>query len=424
MQRGRKTTRRAWLAGCVCLLLAGVAAAAAEGTLVVAGGAVRADNAAVYGAFIGALPDADGRIAVISAASASPVGSAQDFATALGRYGVAADRIVHIELAVTDDDDTDFDERNWADNGSNAAEVAKLAGAAGIWFTGGDQRRITEVLLDDAGEATPMLAAIRALHAEGAAVGGTSAGAAIMSDPMITGGDPVTALLGPASGGEALTMDSGLGFFIPGLVDQHFDARARLGRVAVALRALQPARRIAIGVDENTAFVYTHGDALIAVVGAGNVTLVDGRNASWRRIGDAMAIKGLDVSVLSPGDRFSLADGGYRPADYLAPTVGNEYGDYGVVSGGGMALPTTSLARMLGTELLDNKGARVLERTSFILPHSANTSEAPGVLYRFTQTDASLGFWGYDADGESRYSVIGVQFDVVPLSVTIRPVSE
>ena len=406
--------RRAWLAGCVLFLLAG--AAAGEGSLVVAGGAVRADNEAVFGAFIDELSDPAGRIAVISAASGSPVGSAQDFVETLGRYGVAAERVVSIELSVTDDSETDFDEREWAENASDADEIAKLSDVAGVWFTGGDQRRIAEVLLDDAGKATPMLEVIRARHEAGAVIGGTSAGAAVMSNPMITGGEPIVALLGGGGDDDALTMDIGLGFFAPGLVDQHFDARARLGRVAVALGVFDHERRFAIGVDEDTAFVYSPDDGQLSVVGSSSVTLVDGRKATWRRIDERVAIDGLTVSVLSPGDRFSLADGAYRPAAYLKPTVGNEYNDHEVSAGGGIAMPSVSLSRMLGEELLDNRGARELERVTIVAP-SENASA--GVVFRFSQSEASQGFWGRDEEGRSRYSVIGVGFDVMPLNVVI-----
>jgi len=407
-------SRRPRLAGCVLFLLAG--AAAGEGSLVVAGGAVRADNEAVFGAFIDALPDPAGRIAVISAASGSPVGSAQDFTETLGRYGVAAERVVSIELSVTDDSDTDFDERKWANNASDAAEIAKLTDVSGVWFTGGDQRRIAEVLLDDTGRATPMLEAIRGRHAAGAVIGGTSAGAAIMSNPMITGGEPIVALLGGGADGESLTMDIGLGFFAHGLVDQHFDARARLGRVAIALGVFDEKRRFAIGVDEDTAFVFSPNDSQLSVVGSSSVTLVDGREAKWRKLGERIAIDNLTISVLSPGDRFSLADGSYRPSAHLKPTVGNEYNDHEVVAGGGVAMPSVALSRMLGEELLDNRGASELERVTIV---ASSEKASAGVLFRFSQTDSSRGYWGRDSDGRSRYSVIGVGFDVVPLNVSI-----
>ncbi len=422
MPTSNRQTRRARLAGLILLLLAG--AAAAEGPLVVAGGAVRADNAEVFGAFIAALPDADGKIAVISAASGSPVQSAESFIETLGRYDVAAERIVPIALAMTDDDETAFDERQWAGNGTDADEIARLFGVAGIWFTGGDQRRIAATLLDDNGGSTPMLDEIRALHAKGAVIGGTSAGAAIMSNPMITGGEPIVALLGDVASGEPLTMGAGLGFFPIGLVDQHFDARARLGRVAVALGALQSRYRFAVGVDENTAFVYTPGNASIRIVGSGSATLVDGRNADFRRIDGRVSIEGLTVSVLSPGDRFSLADGDYQPARYLEPTVGNEYYDREAVSGGGIALPSTGLSRMLGEELLDNRGSRATERVTVVTQPDTHASAAAGVLFRFRQTDDSLGFWGRDTDGRSRYSVIDVGFDIEPLSVRIDPIPD
>ncbi len=394
-----------------------------EGTLVIAGGAVRADNEAIFRAFIDAMPDpASGRVAIISAASGEPVQSAARFRETLTKYGVADERIVMVRLAVRDDESTPgVDESAWAGNAGNQSEIEKVAEAEAIWFAGGDQSRLTETLLAADGAPTAMLETIRGRFAAGAVLGGTSAGAAIMSDPMITGGDTMAALLQDEESGELLTMGRGLGFFAPGLVDQHVDARARLGRIALALEQLAPERRIGLGVDENTAFVYRAGDSTVSVVGAASVTFLDARDATWSRAGDRIGITGMVLSVVSPGSSLDIRDGSIRPADYLEPTIGREYNDFVPVAGGGMAVPVSGIARLLGEALLDNKASKELARYSFNVTGASDAARADGILYRFRQTPDSAGYWGYDPEGKSRYTVLGVAFDITPFSAALQP---
>jgi cyanophycinase len=422
------------LLGASLLLGLGAACSGAEsipgpqdwGTLVIAGGAVSSDNHAVYGAFLGAMPrGSEGQIAVITAASASPVGSAQRFSETLARYGVPESRVSHVHLAVIDDESTDgVDERQWADNAFDPGEIGKIEVADAIWFAGGDQLRLTQTLLDGEGAPTPMLTVIRERLARGAVIGGTSAGAAIMSDPMIARGESMSVLLDDSSVGELLRISPGLGFFEHGLVDQHFDTGARLGRVAVALQRLEPERRVGFGVDEDSALVYRVGGDTLTVAGLGNVTILDGRHASWDNDGDGFEIQGLSVSVLSPGDHLTVVSLTIHPSSYLASTVGDEYEASSPVRGGGMAMPAYTLSRMLGKELLDNAGATSLDRFSFVLTGDVGTAaefQGRGVRYRFTQTSQSKGFWGYDPAGQSRYSLAQVRLDIEPFDLELDP---
>ncbi len=400
--------------------------AQSDGVLLIAGGAVKAGNASLHEAFVDSIPgDLETRVAIISAASGSPIESAERFREILIGYGVPHDDIVVVRLAVRDDDSTpEVDESHWSDNAVDPAEVAKVAGAGAIWMTGGDQSRLTQVLYDEDGRPTPLLAAMRKRLSEGAIIGGTSAGAAVMSNPMITGGDSIAALLG--LGGEALTMGNGLGFFEHGLVDQHFGERARLGRLAIALEQLDPARRIGFGVDENTALLYDGAANTVSVVGVGNVTFLDARSATWTPGGNGVSISGLEVSVLSPGDRLDLDDGAFRPADYFDATTGSEYNDRPPLRGGGIAIAFSGLAGLLGGDLLDNKGATRIDRYAFVVddPGEGDGAAGAGVRYRFSQDSDSEGYWGYGPDGSSRYSVVRVGLDITPLRVTLETANE
>ena len=223
---------RAIFTALLALLALAGPARAEEGTLVIVGGGLEPGNAAVHKAFLNARPADAPAIVIIPAASGEPQTSADSFAEALVSHGAKANDIAAIRLAMIDDPATeDVDESRWAANAASAEEIvrrlflicekeiAKISKAGAIWFTGGDQSRITALLIGADGRETPMLAAIRQRLREGAVVGGSSAGAAIMSDPMITQGDTLAALL-PGSPGEPMALGRGLGFVTGALVDQ------------------------------------------------------------------------------------------------------------------------------------------------------------------------------------------------------------
>ncbi len=108
--------------------------------------------------------------------------------------------------------------------------------ATAVWFSGGDQTKLTAVYLQ-----TGVERAIHALLARGGVVGGTSAGAAVMSEVMIEGGDPKA------------KVGRGFGFVTHAILDQHFLRRSRLNRL---LGVLADHRNlVGLGIDEGTALV-------------------------------------------------------------------------------------------------------------------------------------------------------------------------
>lgn len=363
------------------------------GDLVIAGGAVEPSNAGIYEAFLNARPDGRPGIVIIAGASGVPQQSFDAARDTLVRHGAKDADIRLLPLALLDDPATaDVDESTWSDGGQDEALVELVGSAGAVWFTGGDQARLEILLPED----SIVLAALRRAHAFGSVVGGTSAGAAIMGNRMIARGDTITALL-PDAGGEALRVDRGLGFSGIPLVDQHFEERARLGRLVAALCTLAPMDRLGVGVDENTAL---HVSGPVArIVGAGGVTLVDGRDA---QCGDA--IENMRVSVGGAGDAINLVTFSIGPAPWREVVGGNEAYDNEVFVGGGMAFPRRQLGDLLGRELLDNRGADILERISVSGDHQLH--------YRFGQDDQSLGWWGRDPSGRAGYTVSGVRFDI------------
>jgi len=130
-----------------------------------------------------------------------------------------------------------------------------LDSATGFWFAGGDQNRIMAAL-----GGTPVAVAIRARHVAGAVVGGTSAGAAVMTTPMITGNErrpggdrPDTTQNWITIAADNVITADGLGLLEGAIVDQHFLRRRRHNRL-MSLVLEQPAR-IGVGIDESTALI-------------------------------------------------------------------------------------------------------------------------------------------------------------------------
>ena len=419
IERNRSSSRRARvrLRAWALAALLFAPAAHADGTLLIVGGALAEDNAAVHRALIESLPP-EGLLVIIPAASGRPARAADDFTQSLVRHGLAPERIARFPLAVRDDSATpDVDESTWRDNAWATGHVERVRNAAGFWFTGGDQMRITQTLRNAEGEESPLLALIRARLAAGAVIGGSSAGAAIMSRDMIAGGISFRALLEPLASAYSDTEDQdsgrlylarGLGFLTSGLVDQHFDRKARLGRLVRALAATSQAR--GFGVDEDTALLVHLGEDRARVLGRGSVTLLNASAARFAFGGKALAT-GLQLGMVAPGVTFRLSD--FSVVDGAGDaTIGKEYFGYEPVDGGGMAFANARLDQALGFDLLDND-AQSLDRYSI-------DSQGRVLVYRFSETADSRGYWRSDGSGD-RYTVTGVRFDILSLRTELPP---
>ena len=185
------------------------------------------------------------------------------------------------------------------------SKLDTLDDAAGVFFSGGDQLRITSQIGD-----TQIEAKVRRLFQRGGLIAGTSAGAAAMSDTMLVKG---TSSESHRIGD--LHMAPGLGLIRDVIIDQHFAERGRFGRLLGAV-AHNP-RVLGLGIDENTA-VIVHGDHL-RVIGSGAVYVVDGGNATYSNVAEGRAervlsMHGVTVHVLGTGDEFDLSSRKPSPA--------------------------------------------------------------------------------------------------------------
>ena len=189
----------------------------------------------------------------------------------------------------------DFDTRR---DCQEAGRRRRLEQASGIFFTGGNQLRLTALL-----GGTPVAKLIRLQNAHGVTVGGTSAGASILSEHMIAFGDEGSSVI---SGSVRLA--PGLGLTNRFIIDQHFRQRDRLGRLLTAL-AYNPFA-VGIGLDEDTA-AFIGPDETIEVEGSGGVTVVDAADVSFSSIdevseGQPVCMLGLKLHILVAGATFNL----------------------------------------------------------------------------------------------------------------------
>jgi cyanophycinase len=189
----------------------------------------------------------------------------------------------------------DFDTRR---DSQEPGRLERLEAASGIFFTGGNQLRLTTLL-----GGTPVAKLIRLRNACGVTVGGTSAGASILSEHMIAAGDEGSSMIA-----GSVRLAPGLGLTNRFIIDQHFSQRDRLGRLLTAL-AYNPFS-VGIGLDEDTA-AFIGPDETVEVEGSGGVTIVDGSEVSYSSIdsvqeGQPVCMLGLKLHMLVAGATFNL----------------------------------------------------------------------------------------------------------------------
>jgi cyanophycinase len=395
------------------------------GNLVIIGGALQPDNEHVYQTFIrlgGGVKNI--RIAIIPAAGGSPVKSGKAYVRDFVRYGVPETQIKVFPLAVKDDPSTaTVDESLWAGNGSDKKLAEEMARYNAVFFVGGDQERYIKTLLDKEGNDTPLLSAIREIYRKGGVLGGTSAGAAIMSDPMICGGSPIDAALKgaiykkencPAGNGVRLTR--GLGFFKGFLVDQHFIKRGRLGRLIPALLYLKEknmGRGLGIGVDEDTALVFRSQSNTVEVAGRSGILLVDTRNIVSRQSPLGTTLEHIHLSYLEKGDRFNIKTGEYTvSARRNKIKKGKEYYETSPLNT--HVFGKDAVKEILTRGLADNRE----QETAGLAFTLDSRGIGRGIKLIFRKTADTSGYWG-KIDGKETYSVLNVQLELTPISVKI-----
>lgn len=189
----------------------------------------------------------------------------------------------------------DFDTRR---DCGEPGRIQRLSGASGIFFTGGNQLRLSSIL-----GGTDVARTVRLRNAQGVTVAGTSAGAGFLSEHMIAFGDE-----GSTPRASSVRLAPGLGLTNRFIIDQHFRERDRYGRLSAAL-SYNPFA-VGIGLDEDTA-AFLAPDETLEVEGSGGVTVIDAHDLQFSSIAhsgedDPVCMLGLRVHILIAGATFNL----------------------------------------------------------------------------------------------------------------------
>lgn len=186
---------------------------------------------------------------------------------------------------------------------NDEAYLRQLVNSNIVFFSGGDQNRLTKNLLN-----TKLLAMIKLIYQKGGVISGTSAGAAVMSQIMITGDeaknkdkDNPFCLI---EAGNVVTAE-GFGFLNQVIIDQHFIKRKRLNRLISLV--LENPTKLGIGIDESTAII-VYPQQIFEVIGESQVMVFDASRSTHLRRNekDKLGASQILLHILLPGQKFDL----------------------------------------------------------------------------------------------------------------------
>lgn len=272
-----------------------------RGHLVAIGGAEdKTSDLEILSRAFALAPEGNTEVAVIATASAIPEELLPAYRSAFERLGATQ---IHA---------LDIRDRDQAGD-PDALDRIRQSGL--IFFTGGDQLRLTNVL-----GGSPVLGAIRERHASGAVVAGTSAGAVALSATMIYNGAAADALHK-----GAVKMASGFGFVEGVIIDSHFLERGRFTRLMEA-GATNP-EQLGVGIGEDAA-VIVHPHRILEAIGPGHVVIVDSWNLASSNVadvetGDPVAVENVVMHALIGGHGYDIDRRAYLDAEALHAILRN-----------------------------------------------------------------------------------------------------
>lgn len=226
------------------------------------------------------------QVEIITTASEIPVEVGENYLQAFAKLGCNNVGIMHIKNR-KDADITEY--------------LNRLKKADGVMFTGGDQMRLSKAFLG-----TEFLNILHDRYTyEDFLIAGTSAGAMAMAKTMICGGSSTEALLK-----GAVKITEGLAFLKNVIIDTHFIARGRFGRVAEAIAEHPDC--IGIGLGEDTGVLITEGNRM-ETIGSGLVIIFDGHHIQHSTIagiedGEPVSIENMVIHVLAKGNCYHLKE--------------------------------------------------------------------------------------------------------------------
>lgn len=253
------------------------------GQLIIIGGAEdKEGDCTILREFVRRAGGRKARIVVMTAATSLPGEVGSDYRHIFEKFGADIVDIVDTENR---------------EDASNPRNLEVIENATGVFFTGGDQSRITDLLKN-----TEIDQLLHKKFSKGLVIAGTSAGAAMMPDMMIVEGESQT---NPRL--DSVILEPGMGFLPQVAIDQHFAQRGRLGRFVSAL--MQQPVVLGFGIDENTAIAVDRDE--IEVIGEGAVTIVDIAHITHNNLNEslqdeALAICDAKLHILPQGYRFNI----------------------------------------------------------------------------------------------------------------------
>lgn len=376
-----------------------------RGHAVPIGGALKSDNDEVWNRLVSLAGGKGSRFVVLGTASEDPEQSAKQVVELLQRRGAVAEALPVAPKF------------SWVDLNKvvrDPALIAKVRNAKGVFFTGGSQERIVDVLYPG-GQVTPMLEAIWDVYRKGGVVAGTSAGAAIMSTVMFRDAPSVISIM-KGRWTEGKQIDRGLGFVGPDLfIDQHFLKRGRFGRMIPLM--LAKGYKLGLGVEENSAAVIK-GDE-VEVIGGKGALLIDLSDIKTDLTLGALNLTGARLTYLDHGDRYNLKTRVTTPS---AVKLRGQKLD--PVAAGYKPYYTDPLfySDMLGDSAISNGMHYLIDS---VLPEirglAFEAAPKPGELladlgfvFRLYKGPGSVG-WSTDELGPEDYTVVNLYLDITPV---------
>lgn len=255
----------------------------AKGHLIIIGGAEDKSSGSEILKQAPRMMEPDDLLTIITTATEYPVEVGREYRDVFSSLGARHIEILNIESR------EDANSRSICDT---------IYDSKGVFFTGGDQLRITSILGGTAANEE-----LKKLFLEGGFIMGTSAGASAMSSTMIVQGNDNE----PAKK-CTLKMAPGLGLIHNCIIDQHFDQRGRFGRLLCGIAENPDV--LGIGIDEDTA-VKVYPDGHFEVIGANAVTVIDGSSIQSSNVAELspdelLAITGVTVHTLPAGYGFDM----------------------------------------------------------------------------------------------------------------------
>ena len=242
-----------------------------------------------------------GKLVVATVASGKPKELFEDYESVFRSIGVR--HVHHLEVETREE-------------AMREATVRILDDASVVFFTGGDQLRITSQLGD-----TPVYRRIKEIFDGGGTIAGTSAGASVMTETMVVSGDSDET----NKIGDLIKMAPGFGLVGGVVVDQHFAQRGRVARL-LGVVAQNP-RILGIGVDENAAIRIRRGS--FQCIGDNAVYVLDASKMQFTNVAEgepdeSLCVYGVRIHVLNQSDKFNLKT--RRPAHFPSEVIRDELG--------------------------------------------------------------------------------------------------